>query len=283
METEPTPQDVTETAAEVGSTDPISPAASQSSSGTWWAVGITAMVVAIIAVLAVSQMRMINALDDTRSDIAAIEAQIESVGDSVDSLADDVSDVADDVASAADATPSVNSGSSSPLTTPSNALPAGYLPRYDSERPDQAIGMTLGVIEGLDAYSDEVTLFNPSDGTKRVWMIWAHWCPFCQQELPELSTWYPAVEDEYSTELVTISTSISPERGNPLDAYLLEQQFPFPVLVDPESSLAIQTGVSAFPFWIVTDGDGEVLLRATGLLHIDQVVSLFDQLEDLES
>lgn len=283
MEPEPTAQEVIEPASEGDPPDPVPPAASQSRSGTWWAVGITAMVVAIIAVLAVSQVRMISAIDDTRSDIAAIEAQIESVGESVDSLADDVSAVADDVASAAAAAPSVDSGSSSPLTAPPNALPAGYLPRYDSERPDQAIGMTLGAIEGVDAYSDEITLFNPSDGIKRVWMIWAHWCPFCQQELPELSAWYPTVADEYSTELVTISTSISPERGNPLDAYLLEQQFPFPVLVDPDSSLAIQTGVSAFPFWMVTDGDGEVLLRATGLLHIDQVVSIFDQLENLDS
>ena len=82
---------------------------------------------------------------------------------------------------------------------------------------------------------------------------------------------------------MTISTSISPERGNPLEAYLEEEQFPFPVIVDLDSSLAIQTGVSAFPFWMVTNGDGEVLLRATGLLHLDQVVSLFDQLESLES
>jgi hypothetical protein len=80
------------------------------------------------------------------------------------------------------------------------------------------------------------------------------------------------VEGQYSTELVTVSTSISPERGNP-----------FPVIVDPESALAVQMGVSAFPFWLVTDGDGEVLLRVTGLLHLDQVIGLFDQLENLEA
>ena len=264
-------------------TETTTPAATRPTTGRWWAVGIAAMIVAIVGVLALSQLRMINALDDTRADIAALEAQVESVGESVDNLSDDVSEVAEEVAQAAAAAPSVSSSGSSPLTAPSNALPAGYLPRFNSEGPDQAIGMTLGVVEGLDAYTDKVALLDPSDGTKRVWMIWAHWCPFCQEELPELSGWYPGVEDQYSTELVTISTSISPERGNPLEPYLEEQQFPFPVLVDPESALAIQTGVSAFPFWIVTDGNGNVLLRATGRLHLDQVVSLFDQLETLES
>ena len=141
--------------------------------------------------------------------------------------------------------------------------------------------MKLGEIQGVDAYTENVETYDPADGTKRVWMVWAHWCPFCQQELPELSDWYPTVEDQYSTELVTVTTSISPERGNPLEEYLDAEQFPFPVIVDPESALAVQMGVSAFPFWLVTDGDGEVLLRATGLLHIDQVINLFNQLENL--
>jgi peroxiredoxin len=290
MDTEQTPDDVvaSEPVAEPidQPADPAVPSESGQKSGQWWAAGIAVMAVLIVGVLIVSQVRMINSLNDTRSDIASLESQIESVGDSVDTLVDDVAGVADDVADVAEsaaAAPSVDAGGSSPLDAPTNAAPAGYLPRYDSQAPDQAIGMTLGVIEGVDAYTEEVTTFDPADGTKRVWMIWAHWCPFCQQELPELSDWYPTVEDQYSTELVTVSTSISPERGNPLDEYLESEQFPFPVIIDPESALAVQMGVSAFPFWMVTDGDGEVLLRATGLLHLDQVISLFDQLENLEA
>jgi hypothetical protein len=31
---------------------------------------------------------------------------------------------------------------------------------------------------------------------------------------------------------------------------------------------------------VITDGNGEVLLRTTGLLSIDQVASLFDQVEN---
>jgi hypothetical protein len=281
MEIEPTPSDEAQSEAVSESTTETVETLAAPAGGRWWAIGITVMAVAIVGALAVSQTRMINSLEDARTDIAALESQIASVGDSVDDLATDVAGVADDVTEAAAAAPSVNNGSSSPLTAPSNAAPAGYLPRYDSQSPDQAIGMTLGRIEGTDAYTEETISFDPADGTKRVWMIWAHWCPFCQQELPELSGWYPGAEDQYSTELVTITTSISPERGNPLDPYLEEQQFPFPVIVDPESALALQTGVSAFPFWLVTDGDGEVLLRVTGLLHLDQVISLFDQLEDL--
>jgi peroxiredoxin len=287
MDIEPTSDDAV---ASESAEDPVDQTAEStpSTSGQWWAVGIAAMAALIVGVLVVSQVRLISSLDDARSDIASLESQIESVGDSVDTLvddvagvADDVADVATDVAESAGAGPSVDSGGSSPLTPPTNAAPAGYLPRFDSQAPDQAIGMKLGEIQGVDAYTDNVETYDPADGTKRVWMVWAHWCPFCQQELPELSDWYPTVEDRYSTELVTVTTSISPERGNPLEEYLDVEQFPFPVIVDPESALAVQMGVSAFPFWMVTDGDGEVLLRATGLLHLDQVINLFDQLENL--
>jgi thiol-disulfide isomerase/thioredoxin len=290
MDTERTPDDAVAPEPVAEPLDQPVDAPTPSKSGQWWAAGIAVMAALIVGVLIVSQVRMINSLNDTRSDIASLESQIESVGDSVDTLvddvagvADDVADVASDIAESAAAAPSVDAGGSSPLEAPTNAAPAGYLPRYDSQAPDQAIGMTLGVIEGADAYTGEAITYDPADGTKRVWMIWAHWCPFCQQELPQLSDWYPTVEDQYSTRLVTVTTSISPERGNPLDEYLESEQFPFPVIVDPESALAVQMGVSAFPFWLVTDGDGEVLLRVTGLLDLDQVISLFDQLENLEA
>ena len=130
----------------------------------------------------------------------------------------------------------------------------------------------------------EATTIDPTDGTKRVWLIWAHWCPYCQQELPEISTWYPENADRFpNSELVTVTTSMDPSRGNPLDEYLEAEQFPFPVLVDEDSKLAAQFGTSAFPFWVVTNGDGTVLYRTAGLIGPDAVEQLFTQLEQVET
>ena len=51
------------------------------------------------------------------------------------------------------------------------------------------------------------------------------------------------------------------------------------MIVDPDLRLAEQFGLSAYPFWVFTAGDGTTLLRIAGFLEIDQVADIFGQLE----
>jgi len=245
-------------------------------SGKW---PLVAAGIALIALFAASQVYLISSLNSTQSQIESLDQQIDDLDSSVDDVSVQVDDIATAAAQAATATPS----SASNGATPAPALPTGFLPRFTNEGPDQALGLKLGTVEGPDAYAGSTLAIDPADGTKRVWMIWAHWCPYCQEELPELNTWWPEAKDNFAgAELVTITTSMDPSRGNPLEPYLESSQFQFPVVVDVDTSIAAQMGVNAFPFWMVTDGDGTVLLRTAGALHIDQVEEIFTQLEDFE-
>ncbi|MCL1598001.1 MAG: TlpA family protein disulfide reductase, partial [Actinomycetia bacterium] len=160
----------------------------------------------------------------------------------------------------------------------------GFLPRFAAGAQDTALGLVLPEISAIEAYSEETIAIDPADGTKRVWLIWAHWCPYCQEELPMMADWYPPNADRFpNSELVTVTTAMDPARGNPLDEYLADQQFPLPVLRDEDGKLSAQFGVSAFPFWVITNGDGTVLYRTAGLLGTDQVEQLFTQLEQFGS
>jgi thiol-disulfide isomerase/thioredoxin len=161
-------------------------------------------------------------------------------------------------------------------------VPPGWLPPFTDAQNDTAVaqGYVLGDVKALSYYDGAEVGYQPSDGRSRVWVIWAHWCPYCQQELPALSEWWVANADRYpNTDLVTISTSEDPSRGNPLLAYLDESQFPFPVLVDGDLALAQQFGTSAFPYWVVTGPDGRVLLRLAGQIGIQTTERLFDEVE----
>ena len=223
--------------------------------------------VAIAAVLA-SQVYLIASLSATRDELAAVSLDLISVSGqlgAVDGLVFGIDDKVDDVAARIDA---LEEGSPSGTVGISEVTTTGQLPRYSPAEQDRALGMTLGPVEGPDAYGGETVSIDPADGTKRIWMVWAHWCPYCQQELPSLADLHPSIIEDYpGIELATVTTSIDPARGNPLDEYLASEQFPFPVLVDENLELAGQLGVNAFPFWVVTDGDGTVLLRLTGLLE----------------
>jgi thiol-disulfide isomerase/thioredoxin len=127
-------------------------------------------------------------------------------------------------------------------------------------------------------------MIDPADGTKRVWMVWAHWCPYCQEELPSLAAAYEDLAITFpGIDIATVTSSIDPSRGNPLESYLEQQQFPFPVIVDVDLSLAGQMGVGAYPFWVITDGDGTVLFRSAGLLEHTQLVSLMTSLSEYEA
>ena len=119
------------------------------------------------------------------------------------------------------------------------------------------------------------------DGEKAtVWLVWAHWCPHCQNELPELSAFWDEARPTTPTSRSSRSaSSIDPTRGNPLEAYLDDSGFTFPVLVDPDNSLATTMGTTAFPFWVVTGPDGRVLLRRPGALGLDQMAGLFGSIE----
>jgi|GEM_PF-2171976 len=248
-----------------------------------------AVAIAVVVVLALQVFTLLStsrthdqvtALDDR---ITTLDDQIATVGSDVAATQSAISDVGakvEDLAQQSLTSP-VASGASA-VETP--AEPTGDLPLFEQGQPDAALGVRLGDVSGLEYYTNTDLTFDPADGTPRAWLIWAHWCPHCQRELPAVTDWYTENAGDYpDVELVSITSSIDPDRGNPLEPYLDELQTPFPILVDSDSSLAQQFGVNAFPFWVFTAGDGTTVLRVAGYLEVDQVADIFAQLQDLSS
>ena len=48
-------------------------------------------------------------------------------------------------------------------------------------------------------------------------------------------------------------------------------------------ALAARLGVNAFPFWVITDGDGTVLLRSAGYLDAGQLDDLLQSLDTYDA
>jgi hypothetical protein len=71
---------------------------------------------------------------------------------------------------------------------------------------------------------------------------------------------------------VSVSTAIDPARPNyPPDAWLADEGWTAPVLVDGDDTAAQASGLSAYPFFVAIDGDGTVVLRASGELTTEQL------------
>ncbi len=270
----PVPLDTDTEAAEPSTTGTVSESGTRSCiRPTVFAIG-SLLIIGLIA----SQIYLVTSLDQTRADLATLEAEIANVETAVGDISDDVTGLTEEIDTVKNARQRVDE------TSPALTVVSGFLPRFAAGAQDTALGLVLPEITALEAYSEETITIDPTDGTKRIWLVWAHWCPYCQEELPLMSDWYPPNADQFpNSEMVTVTTAMDPSRGNPLDEYLAAEQFPFPVLRDDDGKLSAQFGVSAFPFWVITNGDGTVLYRTAGLLGIEQVEQMFTQLEQFDS
>jgi thiol-disulfide isomerase/thioredoxin len=249
---------------------------------------LIALAIGLVAVFAMQVFTLISA-SRTDEQITALDENITDLDQQIALVSGDVATIQKSVAVVDEKVDDLAAGSliapaaSGVSAAVAPGVPTGYLPLFEGQ-PDAARDLVLGEVTGVEYYTKTEMTVNPADGTARAWLIWAHWCPYCQQELPPLSDWYAENADQYpNVELISVTSSIDPTRGNPLEPYLDELQLPFPAILDPDLALAEQFGLSAYPFWVFTAGDGRTLLRTAGLLGVEQIEILFNQLEEQTS
>lgn len=146
----------------------------------------------------------------------------------------------------------------------------GLLPLAD---PDPAIGAMAPTLSGSTASGEELT-FAP--GVPRVYGFFAHWCPHCQRELPELTRWLTNEIGADGVEVAVISTAVEPDADNyPPSAWFAQVGYAGDYMIDsPTGTAAIAFGLVAFPYWVAVDADGRVVSRMTGEIDQDQFVAL---------
>lgn len=139
---------------------------------------------------------------------------------------------------------------------------------------DPTVGQPAPVVEGAGFDGSAVTVGAPGDA--RLVMFLASWCPACERELPEVVRWLDAGGLPDGVALTAVATGLDASRPNwPPDAWLEEEGFTGEVLVDDaQGSVARAYGLSATPFWVVLDADGEVVARIAGLLETEQLDAL---------
>ncbi len=237
------------------------------------------IVVLLIGVLAVQliQLRQSNDLTDEVAALTQDVTDLKPLRRDVDVLGDQMASLDRQVTAA------VESAGASPAAISTQGT-NGSLPIFEDSANDPAVlgQMTVAEITGPEYYSGAEATYAPDDGKARVWLVWAHWCPYCQAELPDLNTWWPENASRFpNVELVTITSAIDDSRDNPLTPYLDAEQFSFPVIIDDSGAVSQMLGTAAFPFWVVTDSNGTVVLRVAGALGVASVDQIFAQLETM--
>ncbi len=148
---------------------------------------------------------------------------------------------------------------------------------------DPSAGAVIPTVTGTDFDGQTVTI-DPNDGSAKVILFLAHWCPHCQEEVPAVQEFLDANELPDGVEFISVATSTDPSRPNfPPSNWLEREGWEPSVIVDDEpQTVASAFGLSAFPFWVVVGPDGTVLQRVAGGINIEALPALFNQLTSLE-
>lgn len=151
------------------------------------------------------------------------------------------------------------------------------LPVFSGETgTDVAAGMTAPTVTGTDFDGSEVTI--APDGRPKVVLLVAHWCPHCQNEVPRVQSWLDGGNQPEGVDFYTVSTMVARLQGNwPPEKWLVEDVgWTVPVIQDDQAGTANQAfGMTGTPFWVVLDGDNNVMARVSGEIGNDAVAALF--------
>jgi thiol-disulfide isomerase/thioredoxin len=149
------------------------------------------------------------------------------------------------------------------------------LPKLENPANDPVVGVAAPILKGETYEGDEITI--PGDGPAVVVFL-AHWCPHCQREVPVLVDYFGENGMPEDVDVFGVATSIDPASPNhPPSEWLERESWEIPTLYDSEDDAAARAyGLSAYPYFVVIDADGNVVTRTSGELDPPQLEALLD-------
>lgn len=153
-----------------------------------------------------------------------------------------------------------------PATEAETEAAANVLPAIDFLLEDQ-----YGNTHTLADYKGKTIFLN----------FWATWCPPCRREMPEIQM----LHEEYSAEedpSVVILGVAAPNYGDEgsveeIAAFLEENGYTYPVLMDVNTELFMSYGVYSYPTTFMIDSEGNVFGYVTGQLNESMMRSIIEQ------
>ena len=152
------------------------------------------------------------------------------------------------------------------------------LPQYAGENDDNvALGLAAPTFSAPDQNSEIFQL--EKNGNSKALLFLAHWCGYCQQEVPVVQRFIDSNGVPPGIDVIAIATSIDRGRDNyPPQEWLEREGWSETQIYDLDREIGEAYGLNAFPYWVFLDKDLNVLARRTGNLPEDMVGALLIQL-----
>lgn len=133
---------------------------------------------------------------------------------------------------------------------------------------DPAFGTPAPGLSGFDFRGNPVNI-NTTDSRGNTLLVFlAHWCQFCNDEIPKLIEWRESGLIPPNLRVIGITTGSRNDAPNwPPSDWMMEKKWPFEVLADSEQqTAAVAYGLSAYPFMALVDANGILQSRFSGVV-----------------
>lgn len=147
------------------------------------------------------------------------------------------------------------------------------LPAYVEGIQDPAVGMMAPTLLGSN-FDGTPRVIDPAAGRPQLVVFLAHWCPACNQEVPELVKWHEQGRVPSNLAVTAVSTGVREGSANyPPSRWLDRRSWPWAdwaVMPDSMVSDAGNAyGVRSYPTAVIIGSDGRVLARHAGVLGLE--------------
>ena len=111
--------------------------------------------------------------------------------------------------------------------------------------------------------------------------FWATWCSPCRAEMPDIQKLFETYETEGDNAVIILGVA-APGLGQEKDeagikAFLDENGYTYPTLMDTTGDLFSEYGISSFPTTFMIDREGNVFGYVSGALNEDMMKNIIEQ------
>lgn len=157
---------------------------------------------------------------------------------------------------------------------------SGQLPLMpqDSRVDASANGEAAPTVVGQDFDGNEVRIEN--DGRAKAIVLLAHWCGFCQNEVPAVQAWLDSGGGVEGVDMYSIATAMDSNRDNfPPSDWFDREGWTVPVIRDDSTNTVHRAyGSGGFPFWVFVNSDGTVAFRLAGATTVEELELIMSEL-----
>ena len=147
------------------------------------------------------------------------------------------------------------------------------LPEYAGDNDGNvARGLDAPIFSGPNENSEIVSL--EKNGNAKVLLFLAHWCGFCQKEVPIVQEYIDLIGIPQGVEIIAVATSIDRSRDNyPPHDWLESEVWSEVQIYDIDREIGTAYGINSFPYWVFLDKDLKVCLLYTSPSPRDATLS----------